>query len=101
MYLVNYETKVKKGNSWEKVEEGSNTYSSLGDCVSFLSNKYSRSFSNIFQGEESEIENPNEKDIFFFWAISNAENSFAGVFALDNLNFLEKIIKIDLKEFKK
>ena len=101
MYLANFEVKLKKADNWQEVKRDGKTYFSLGDCMTWLSNKYNLSFSEIFEGENSEIENPNDKDIFFFWTISNAENSYAGVCQLDNFNFLEKVVKIDLKEFKK
>ena len=101
MYLTSFELKIKKGNHWNEIERGGNTYCNLGDCITYLSNKHCHAFSEIFESENSEVENPNEKDIFFFWAISNAENSYAGNCKLDNRNFLEKVLKIDLKEFQK
>jgi len=101
MYLASYEIKVKGRNDWDTVEKNSNSYFSLGDCIAFLNSKYTNLFSEIYEGENSEIDNPNEKDIFFFWAISNAENSYAGVTELTSQNFLEKVIKIDLSEFRK
>ena len=101
MYLANYEIKIKKGNSWDEIKRDGNTYCNLADCVTWLNNKYNHAFSDIFEGEDSEVENPNEKDIFFFWAISNAENSYAGNCKLNNFNFLEKILQINLEEFRK
>jgi len=101
MYLANYEVKIKKADNWQEIEKDGKTYFSLGDCITYLSNKHCHAFSEIFESENSEVENPNEKDIFFFWAISNADDSYAGVCQLDNFNFLEKVVKIDLSEFRK
>jgi len=101
MFLANYEVKIKKGNSWNEIKRDGKTYCNLGDCMTWLSNKYNLSFSEIFEGENSEIDNPNEKDIYFFWAISDSSNSYAGVSELNNKNFLEKILKVNLQEFKK
>jgi len=90
-YIASYKTEVKNENNFEtKFQESKNFYH-IGNCISWLNEKFNYSYENFY----------NRKDVFFIWAISNCENVYSGILEVSNLNFIEKVLEVNLNKFKK
>jgi len=99
-YLVSYDVKV--GNKFlKKSDEFKNVFFSLGDCVSWLNSAYDQTYKELLENDKSFLENLQNKQIFFLWKIQDSNSTYEGIVELDTVNFLQKVIKIDLLEYKK
>jgi hypothetical protein len=99
--MVNYRVKIKNKNYWETFDQGGYVYPTLGDCLAFLNRVYDRVYGNLFDYNNSIYESVFDKQKIFIWSITDKENTYTGIVEIDNKNFLEKILKIDLTEYKK
>jgi len=99
-YLVNYDVKIKN-KFLDKSDKQSNVFFSLGDCVSWLNSAYDQTYKELLENDKSFLENLQNKQIFFLWKIQDSNSTYEGIVELDTVNFLQKVIKIDLLEYKK
>ena len=99
-YLVNYDVKIRD-KFLEKQDKQGQVFFSLGDCVSWLNKAYDQVYSDLLENDKSFLENLSNKQIFFHWKIQDATSTYEGTVELDTVNFLQKVLKIDLLEYKK
>ena len=93
--IVSYRVKIKNRAYWETLDMGGCGFTSIGDAVAYLNQIYNTVYeSSLYK------ETPNKQKIFM-WSIMDKENTYNGVTELDNKNFLEKTINLDLSEYKK
>ena len=91
MYVISFQVTVKNQNGMETKSQGSNYFHHIGNGISWLNEKFNESYQNFY----------NCKDVFFTWAISNSENTYAGIFEVSNENFIQRVLDVNLEKFKK
>jgi len=85
-FYTSFQVKTKAtANTWDIQDQAATYHFSLGDCLSWLNNRFSLACKN-YKNQEG----------FVSWTIRNEKSFYNGLFHLEeNANFLEKVLDSD------